>query len=173
MDAGRAERRARSKIGQNRLSSRKTSLARPWMSISGSRTPSAPTKSAASTFQRSQNDCVSPLRGRTKFPSNHGEDCHERGVSPRGLPREPQAIASAPYRRYVSGEQTAAVRHSGEHGDRLRKWRINERLSHVRVATLVCSYGLSRTDGSGVTFRARKGDFKRGNLWRIWSTRNL
>jgi len=48
------------------------------------------------------------------------EDCHERGVSPRGLPREPQAIASAPYRRYVSGEQAAAVRHSGEHGDRLR-----------------------------------------------------
>jgi hypothetical protein len=72
-------------------------------------------------------------------------------------PVEPQAIASAPYRRYVSGEQAAAVRHSGEHGDRLRKWRINERLSHVRVATLVCSYGLSRTDGSGDTFRARKG----------------
>jgi hypothetical protein len=42
--------------------------------------------------------------------------------APRGLPREPQAIATAPYRRYVSGEQAAAVRHSGEHGDRLRKW---------------------------------------------------
>src|SRR5215831_8069420 len=51
----------------------------------------------------------------------------------------------------------AAVRHGGRSGDRSRKGCINERLSHARVATLVCSCGLSRTRGSGVTFRAWNG----------------
>jgi hypothetical protein len=51
----------------------------------------------------------------------------------------------------------AAVRHGGGHGYQSRKARINERLSHARVATLVCGCGLSRTGGSGVTFPASKG----------------
>ncbi len=124
MDAGRADSSAcaRSKIGQNRLSSRKTSLARPDEHFRIAHAFGANEERAASTFQRSQNDCVSPLRGRTKFPSNHGGLSRTRSQPPRFTERaaSKQAIASAPYRRYVSGEQAAAVRHSGEHGDRLR-----------------------------------------------------
>src|SRR5262249_13663214 len=59
----------------------------------------------------------------------------------------------------------AAVRHGGRSGDQSRKGRINERLSHARVATLVCGCGLRRTGGSGVTFRARNGGrLKEGQL---------
>jgi hypothetical protein len=56
------------------------------------------------------------------------------------------------------------VRDSSKRDDRLRKRRINERLSHARVATLVCSCGLSRTGVRRYILRLKRGRLEEGQL---------
>src|SRR6516164_2370225 len=70
----------------------------------------------------------------------------------------------SPQERIANASRKGATRRSGWP----RKARINERVSHAQVATLVCGGRLSRTDRRGLHFRSGAGgDSKRAGSWPI------